>query len=68
MGTSAALAPKLARSPIKESEWIVLMDIMKDNLSEMDCLLMQPKVQARANKEKRQTEKYTEMLTETRMK
>ena len=46
VGTSAPLAPNWKDVSIKEPEWTVLMEIIKDNLSEMDCLMMKQMAQA----------------------
>ena len=51
MGTFATNAPELARSSKqrKEPSCTVLMQIIKDNLGEMDCVVKQQMVQARTS-------------------
>ena len=40
---------------INEPEWTVLMDIIKDNFSEMDCLMLQQVAQTQPRKKKGHT-------------
>ena len=57
--------PNWQEVSIRVPEWTVFFfEISKDNLSEMDCLMMQHMVQALASKQKGETVKYVEKLVE----
>ena len=61
------LHPNWQDVSIKETEWTVLLEIIKDILSEMDSLIVQQMTQARATKKKRRDSKVRRKLVEERM-
>ena len=53
---------------MKESEWTVLMEIIKDMFSEVDCVMMPQLARARASNKKEQTVECAERLAEKERK
>ena len=51
----------------EEAKWTVLMQIMKDNLKEMDCVMIQQMLQAQASKNKGETVKHATKVVDGRM-
>ena len=68
MGPQSSCTLGWQKVPIREASWIAFMHIIKENLKEADCILIQQIVQARAVKKERETTNYATSVVEERRK
>ena len=66
MGAHAPVPSRMASSGIKEANWKVLMQIIKENLNDMGCIVVQQMIETRPGEKRGETIKYAAKVVEER--